>query len=138
MTPFTLDMAATVLANTMPGCVRGLGLSVESLEDGRATLRMPFSDMACREGGIFSGQALAGLADTAMCFAVWMDGRGRRPVATVDLHVTYLRGAGGEDLLAHAHLVRSGKTLAFTRVDIVLAASGKSVATAIATFGLPA
>lgn len=138
MTPFTIDMAAQVLAETMPGCVRGLDLTVEALDDGRATLRMPSTAMACREGGIFSGQALAALADTAMCFAVWMDGRGRRPVATVDLHVTYLRGAGGEDLLAHARLVRSGKSLAFARVDIVLAASGKDVASAVATFGLPA
>ncbi|GAA5232616.1 PaaI family thioesterase [Verticiella sediminum] len=138
MTPFTLDTAAHVLADTMPGCVRGLNLTVEKLEDGHATLRMPYSDMACREGGIFSGQALAALADTSMCFAVWMDGRGRRPVATVDLHVTYLRGAGGEDLLARAQLIRSGKTLAFARVDIVLAGSGKEVASAVATFGLPA
>jgi len=135
---FTVEVAAQVIATAFPGCVRALGISVEHLDAERATLRLPLSDMACREGGIVSGQAMAALADTAMCFAVWADGRGRRPIATVDLHVTYLRGAAGEDLLAHAHLVRAGKSLAFTRVDVVQAESGKTVATAVAIFGLPA
>lgn len=134
---FSLAAAADVLATAFPGCVRALGIRVEQLDAGRATLRLPLSDAVCREGGIVSGQAMASLADTAMCFAVWADGRGRRPIATVDLHVTYLRAAAGEDLLAHATLVRAGKSLAFTRVDMVQAVSGKAVASAVATFGLP-
>lgn len=133
----TIEQVAAVLADTMPGCVRELGLTVDHLGEGRATVRMPANDMTCREGGIFSGQALAGLADTAMCFAVWTDGRGRRPVATVDLHVTFLRGGGNEDLLAHAEIVRSGKSLCFCKVSMVLAASGKDIASAVATFALP-
>lgn len=135
--PFTIDQAAQVLADTMPGCVRELGLIVEQLGEGRATIRMPANDMTCREGGIFSGQALAAVADTAMCFALWTDGRGRRPVATVDLHVTYLRGGGNEDLLAHAEIVRAGKSLAFCRVAMTLETSGKDIACAVATFSLP-
>ena len=94
--------------------------------------------MSCREGGIFAGQALAALADTAMCFALWTDGRGRRPVATVDLHVTYLRAGDGDDVLADAEIVRSGRSLAFCRVSMRLASSGRELATAVATFSLPA
>ncbi|RYF31976.1 MAG: PaaI family thioesterase [Comamonadaceae bacterium] len=135
---FTPDEAVSVMALSMPGCVRGLGITVDELGEGRASLRMPANEMSCREGEIFAGQALATLADTAMCFAVWSDGRGRRPIATVDLHVTFLRGGGKEDLLAHAEVIRSGKTLAFCRVSMVLAHSGKEIATAVATFSLPA
>lgn len=138
MTTFSIDEATQVLATAMPGCVRDLGIRVESLGEGRANLRMPSGGAACREGGIFSGQALAALADTAMCFAVWADGRGHRPVATVDLHVTYLRGGGGEDVVAQAELVRSGRSLAFARVSIGLASSEQALASAIATFALPA
>jgi uncharacterized protein (TIGR00369 family) len=139
MTPeFTLEHAAQVLSETMPGCVRELGLTVEHLGEGRATLRMPCTAMACREGGIFAGQALSALADTAMCFALWTDGRGRRPVATVDLHVTFLRGGGQEDLLAHAEIVKSGRSLSFCKVSMVLADSGKDIASAVATFSLAA
>jgi uncharacterized protein (TIGR00369 family) len=135
---FSIEQGAQVLSEVMPGCVRELGLTVEHLGEGRATLRMPPSVMACREGGIFSGQAVTALADTAMCFAIWTDGRGRRPVATIDLHVTFLRGGGQEDLLAKAEIVRSGRTLSFCKVSLVLADSGKDVASAVATFSLPA
>ena len=128
--------AENTLATAMPGCVRDLGISVVSLEAGAATLRMPVSEQACREGGIFSGQALSALADTAMCFAVWTDGRGRRPVATIDLHVTFVSACSGEDVVARAELVRSGRGHAFVRTTIASAA-GKTVATAVATFGLP-
>jgi len=136
---FTLEQGAQVLAGaTLPGCVRELGLTVEHLGEGCATLRMRPTAMACREGGIYAGQALAALADTAMCFAIWTDGRGRRPVATVDLHVTFLRGGGQEDLLAKAEIVRSGRTLSFCKVSMVLADSGKDVASGVGTFSLPA
>jgi uncharacterized protein (TIGR00369 family) len=94
--------------------------------------------MACREGGIYAGQALAALADTAMCFAIWTDGRGRRPVATVDLHLTFLSGGSNEDVLARAEIVRSGRTLSFCKVSMVMADSDKLIASAVATFSLPA
>jgi uncharacterized protein (TIGR00369 family) len=135
---FTLEEGTRTLSETMPGCVRELGLTVECLGEGCATLRMSPTAMACREGGIYSGQALAALADTAMCFALWTDGRGRRPVATVDLHVTFLRGGGQEDLLAKAEIVRSGRTLSFCKVSMTLATSGKDIASAVATFSLAA
>jgi acyl-coenzyme A thioesterase PaaI-like protein len=59
-------------------------------------------------------------------------------VATIDLHVTFLRGGGQEDLLAKAEIVRSGRTLSFCKVSMVLADSGKDVASAVGTFSLPA
>ncbi|ANY16220.1 hypothetical protein AW878_12105 [Bordetella pseudohinzii] len=129
--------AEETLRTAMPGCVRGLGIAVEDLGPGRAVLRMPPGEAACREGGIFSGQALSALADTAMCFAVWTDGRGRRPVATIDLHMTFISGCAGEEVVATAELLRSGRGHAFTRVDIV-SAGGKAIASGMATFGLPA
>lgn len=134
MTELTMENAPNVLSEVMPGCVRALNLNVESLGDSRATLRMPVSDAACREGGIFAGQAIAALADSAMCFSLWCDGRGRRPVATVDLHVTFMRAVGNESLLAHAEVVRSGRTLSFARVSLVGAESGQVAATAVGTF----
>jgi uncharacterized protein (TIGR00369 family) len=138
MTDFSIETARRVLDTEMPGFVRDLGICVEAVGEGQARLRLPFSDRACREGGTFSGQALAALADTAMCFAIWTDGRGYRPVATVDLHVTYLRGGGDDDVIAHAELVRAGRSLAFARVPIYTATSGQTLATAVATFALPA
>jgi uncharacterized protein (TIGR00369 family) len=138
MSEFTLEAAREAMTEVMPGCVRALQPTVEAVGSGRALLRLPFTPDAGREGNIFSGQALAALADTAMCFAVWSDGRGRRPISTVDLHVTFLRGAQDEALLADAELVRSGRSLAFVRATIRRAADGETVTSAVATFALPA
>ena len=122
----------------MPGCVGLLQIVVEKLGENEATLSMPVSDAACREGGIFAGQAIAALADSSMCCALWCDGRGRRPVATVDLHVTYMRAVGNESLLARAKVVRSGRTLSFATVQLVGSESGQLAATAVGTFAWPA
>ena len=138
MTELTMENADEVMREVMPGCVRVLQISVVELGENKVTLKMPVSDEACREGGIFAGQAIAALADSAMCFALWRDGRGRRPVATVDLHITYMRAAGQESLIAHAEVVRSGRTLSFANVRIVGADSGRIAATAIGTFAWPA
>lgn len=138
MSDLTMENAANVLHEVMPGCVRSLGITVDALGDSQATLSLPSSEAACREGGIFAGQAIAALADSAMCFSLWRDGRGRRPVATVDLHVTYMRAVGNESLLAHAEVVRSGRTLSFAKVQVVGANSGQLAATAIGTFAWPA
>lgn len=138
MTELTMENADQVLREVMPGCVRALDIAVEKLGENQATLRMPVSEAACREGGIYAGQAIAALADSAMCVALWCDGRGRRPVATVDLHVTYMRAVSKESLFAHAEVVRSGRTLSFAKVQIVAAESGQLAATAIGTFAWPA
>ncbi|MBD9408385.1 PaaI family thioesterase [Acidovorax sp. ACV02] len=138
MSALIMDNADEILREVMPGCVRSLSITVDNLGENAAILRMPSSAAACREGGIFSGQAIASLADSAMCFALWCDGRGRRPVATVDLHVTYMRGLASESLIAHAEVVRSGRTLSFAKVQIIGADSGQLAATAIGTFAWPA
>lgn len=129
--------ADAVLQETMPAFVMALGIRVKELADNTAVLLMPCGDASSREGGIFSGQAISALADTAMCVAIWMDGKGRRPVATIDLHVTFIRGISNEALVAHATVLRSGRTMAFVRVDLLGETSGALAAAAAGTFSLP-
>lgn len=135
MSNFTIQTAAEVIAGVLPECVRMLGPRVVAITPEHTVLRMPASPAACREGGIVSGQALAALADTAMICALWSAFGEHRPVATVDLHVTYLRAAEQGDLVATAEVVKQGRSLSFARVVIAGAAHpGKPVATAIGTF----
>jgi uncharacterized protein (TIGR00369 family) len=135
MTVFNLDTAADVIEAVVPACVKSLGLSVVSIDARGAVLRMPSSPAACREGGIISGQALASLADTAMVCALWSVFGEHRPVATVDLHVTYLRAADEGDVLATAEVVKQGRSLSFARVSIASAAQpDRPLTTAVGTF----
>lgn len=137
MSTFTLETAAQVIQRAFPPFITALGLQLEALAPGRVTVRLPFSTDTSREGGIVSGQALAALADTAMVCALWAGSGEQQPVATVDLHVTYLRAAKGEDLLAVAEVVKPGRSISFTKVSIAgVSSPDKPVATAIGTFAL--
>jgi hypothetical protein len=62
MTPAEADK---ILADDFTPWVLDLGLSVETLGDDHAVLRLAWSQRSAREGGALSGQALMAAADTA-------------------------------------------------------------------------
>lgn len=98
--------------------VQDLDLSVERIEVDSAVLRMRFSEKLCRDNGVVCGQALMSLADTAMVFAISAAAGGYLPMTTVDQTVHFLKPAKQTDLLADAHVLRIGRTMAFGSVEI--------------------
>lgn len=142
---FTVDIANGVLRERFAPWVRALDIRVEAVDATSALLRLPFADDLCREGGIVSGQALAALADTAMVIAVSAASGGYRPMATIDLHTTFMRAVVAADVVAEAQVERLGRTLAFVRVEMrarPIEAASKAdpaaiVASAVGTFALP-
>ncbi|MFD5401299.1 hypothetical protein ACFWH6_07130, partial [Streptomyces griseorubiginosus] len=68
MTPAEADK---VLADNFAPWVLDLGLTVESLGDDRAVLRLPWSQGPAREGGGLSGQALMAAAGGPPGRAEW-------------------------------------------------------------------
>ena len=139
---WTVEAANQALADQFAVWVKALDMTVEQVGDRSAVLRMRFHDDLCREGGIVSGQALAALADTAMVIAILAAARGFRPVATVDLHTTFMRAVANADVVAEAQVERLGRTLAFVRVVMRAgphdgtAAAQDPIATAVGTFAL--
>ena len=145
MNTWNVATANEVLAEQFAAWVNQLGLTVEGLGVRSALLRLPFDPSICRSGGVVSGQAIAALADTAMVFAIASAAGGFRPMATVDLHTTFMRGVTEADILADAVVERLGRQLAFVRVAMRASPRNGStkidpnaiVATAIGTFALP-
>jgi uncharacterized protein (TIGR00369 family) len=145
LSPWNTGIANEVLHEHFAAWVLALGMTVEEVGKSSAVLRLPFHSSICRQGGIVSGQALATLADTAMVFAVSSAAGGYRPMATVDLHTTYMRAVSDADVIAEAVVERLGRTLAFVRVTMrakPLDAASKVdplviVASAVGTFALP-
>jgi len=127
----TRDAAQAILAANFAAWVQDLGLNVESVGEGRAVLRMPFSDRLVRIGGTVCGQALMSAADTAMVIAVSASFGGFKPVTTVSQNVSFMRPVAGKDVLVEARVIRLGKTLAFG--EIVLRADGDERPAAHAT-----
>jgi len=128
--------ANSLLGSVFAPWVRDLDLAVERLEDDGAVLRMRFSERLCRDGGLVCGQALMSLADTAMVFAVCAASGGYRPMTTVNQTTHFLRPARGADLLAHARVLRLGRTMAFGQVLIMADGDTRPVASAQLTYAV--
>lgn len=62
--------ADKILTANFAPWVLDLGLTTVELDEGRAVLRLPWSDRLAREGGALSGQALMAAADTATVITV--------------------------------------------------------------------
>jgi uncharacterized protein (TIGR00369 family) len=121
---FTVEEANRVLADNFAPWVRDLGLLVEQVEPGVATLRLPWSDRLAREGGALSGQALMAAADTATVIAISAARGGFVPMTTVQLSTTFQRPIAGVDVQVLARVTKLGRTLAFA--DIALTPDGAS------------
>jgi uncharacterized protein (TIGR00369 family) len=123
---FGLEAAGRLLMEVVAAWVQDLGLLLESVESARpagappdwqpgAVLRLPYTETICTEGGLVCGQALTGLAETAMliaCSAAW---NGYRPMAAIDQTMHFLRPVNS-DVIADARVVRIGRTTSFGRV----------------------
>lgn len=110
--------AERLLVELFAPWVQDLRLSVESIEHGRAVLRMPFDARLARIGGTVCGQALMALADTCMVFTVASGFGAFRPMTTVNQSTQFMRAIAGADVLAEGLLLRLGRTMAFGEVRL--------------------
>lgn len=130
MTP---DEAHAILDEHFAPWVKALQPEMLETETTHVLARMPVGPHLIRVSGIVSGQALAALADTIMVLAAVAHAGEFRLYATTDLHTQFMKAATS-DVLCRAEVVRSGRSLAFTRAVMTEESSGKTVATATATF----
>jgi len=113
-----------------------VGLQVEEVRKDFCRMRLPFRFQLRTAGVVVHGGAIATLIDTAAVAAVWSDvdpnvTRG----ATASMTVNYLAGAQGIDLIAHAHVIRRGRSVVFVDVD-VFSPNDERIAKGIVTYKL--
>jgi uncharacterized protein (TIGR00369 family) len=135
MTMTTAEADKILSANFAPWVLE-LGLTVESLADDRATLRLPWSDRLSREGGGLSGQALMAAADTATVIAVSAARGAYGPMTTVQQSTSFQRAVTGSDVLIEAVLTKLGRRMAFADITMTAEASGELAARASTVYAL--
>lgn len=136
MTAFDTSAATHLLNTAFAPWVLDLDLSVESLGDASAAIRMRFSNKLCRDNGVICGQSLMALADTAMVIAVARANGSYLPMTTVDQTSHFLKPASRTDIVAEARIIRLGKTMAFATVSMRPVDDERPVALAQAAFAL--
>jgi len=96
-----------------------LNLRVAEKHDDGVTVHFDLLPHYLNSSGVLHGGITASLADEAAWHAIETHfGYGVRPSTTTELKVNYLRPIAGNVVHARAHLVRAGKTLCVSRVDI--------------------
>jgi uncharacterized protein (TIGR00369 family) len=131
-----IDDAQRMLGELFAPWVQALGLRVEALADGEATLCLPFDPSLSRVGGTVCGQAMMAAADTAMVFAISSRLGGFRPMTTVTLNTSFLRPVSGSDLRVVARVLKPGRSLVFGEVEMISAADGRLAAHVTTTYAL--
>lgn len=95
-----------------------LGIEVDSLEEGRALLSLPFRPEfigdSTRTPPALHGGLIATLLDTCGGAAVWTTVNATDKVSTIDMRVDYLRPGRSERLVAEALVIRTGNRVGVT------------------------
>jgi len=138
-------MAARVSVDDMNRIMReevpmagNLGILFESIEDGRATARLPFREDFLRPGGTVTGPAMMAMADVVMYGAVLSRIGPVKLAVTTSLNANFLRRPRPGDLLADGRLIKCGRRLAYGEVTLVSAdAPDDPVCHVTCTYSIP-
>ncbi len=99
-----------------------IGIETVRAVDGTATCRVHLREDHFNYNDVVHGGVTSGLIDSAAGSAVrslrTREEIAERPHATTDLHVSYLAGARGDELVATARVIRATRTAMFTEVDV--------------------
>jgi len=112
---------------------RFLGLQLDYVARGTATLRIEVRDDLKQNKGLLHGGVLASLIDTAAAFAALTMLEESEHAATIDLTIHYLRAVTSSQITARAAVLRAGRRLIFLNAE-VFDESQTIVATALTTF----
>ncbi len=136
MSRITIGEFKAIMQESLPFAVM-MGAEIVSLEEGRATFRLPYRADWLRPGGTISGPMLMGLADLAM-YAVVLSAVGRVELAvTTNLNINFLRKPAAVDVIAEARMLKLGKRLAVGEVELFSEGDPDMVAHVTATYSIP-
>ncbi|MGG5252366.1 PaaI family thioesterase [Neobacillus sp. SM06] len=95
-----------------------LGFQYERLNKDSIKIVMPIQSLFLNSVGVIHGGIISSLADVALCNTLGATEDGKQKAVTVDLDVTFIKGAKGNKLAAIAKLVKTGRSLSHAECHI--------------------
>ncbi|GHA57662.1 thioesterase [Amylibacter ulvae] len=111
------NAAQQAFTQNLPLC-QALGMEVTDVDEGTATLIMPYSPELIGDPttGVIHGGAVSALMDSASGLAVYMHPENKGHTATIDLRIDYMRPAApNKSITAHAEVYHATRSVAFLR-----------------------
>ena len=106
------------------GLMRHLGAELVSLEPGGVVIRVPFCGELTQQHGYFHAGVTGAIADSSCGYAAYTLMPADSSVLTVEYKINLPAAADGEELIARARVVRSGKTLKICTADVFVRKDG--------------
>ena len=106
------------------GLMKYLGAELVLLEPGGVVIRVPFRGELTQQHGYFHAGVTGAIADSACGYAAYTLMPADSSVLTVEYKMNLLAPADGEELIARARVVRSGKTLKVCSADVFVLKGG--------------
>jgi uncharacterized protein (TIGR00369 family) len=100
------------------GMMKHLGARLAELGPGHATIQVPFRPELTQQHSYFHAGVSGTIADSACGYAAYTLMPADSSVLTVEYKMNLLAPADGEELIARARVLRSGKTLKICAADV--------------------
>jgi uncharacterized protein (TIGR00369 family) len=112
-----------------------LGARLVDLKPGCAEIRVPYQAEMTQQHGYFHAGVSGAVADSACGYAAYTLTSAESSVLTVEYKLNLLAPADGDELIARARVIRSGRTLKICAADIYARKNGAEMhcATMLAT-----
>lgn len=117
------------------GLMKHLGAELAELAPGSVTIRVAFRAELTQQHGYFHAGVSGAIADSACGYSAYTLMPTDASVLTVEYKMNLLTPADGEELVARARVLRSGRTLKICAADVYVRKQGEEVhcATMLAT-----
>jgi uncharacterized protein (TIGR00369 family) len=100
------------------GLMKHLGAELSALHPGAAEIRVPYRPELTQQHDYFHAGVSGAIADSACGYAAYTLMPKDSSVLTVEYKMNLLAPAEGDELIARARVVRSGKTLKICAADV--------------------
>ncbi len=107
------------------GIMRLLGATMRVIEPGHCIIDLPFSDNLTQQDGFFHGGATTTIADSAGGFAAFTLMPANSRILTVEFKINLTAPARGDRLTAEARVIKPGKTLTISTIDVTAHSDSK-------------
>ncbi len=100
------------------GIMRLIGAELDRVEPGMVEIRLPYRADLTQQHGYLHAGIVTTIADSACGYAAFSLMPADSDVLSVEFKINLLRPAQGQNFLARAEVVKSGKTLTVVQADV--------------------
>jgi uncharacterized protein (TIGR00369 family) len=113
------------------GAMALLGARLARVAPGECDIELPFKPELTQQHGYFHGGIIGTIADSAGGYAAFSLMPADSSVLTVEFKMNLLAPGDGDLLIARGRVVKAGRTLVVTQIDVFVSKSGRETLCAI-------